>query len=72
MKILVIGGTRYFGIHMVNKLLEQDFKWGTERESKRNRKKELKENRFRKMWKNCRRKDCLSEKALIGMVFGQL
>lgn len=23
MKILVIGGTRYFGIHMVNKLLEQ-------------------------------------------------
>lgn len=22
MKILVIGGTRYFGIHMVNKLLE--------------------------------------------------
>lgn len=23
MNILVIGGTRYFGIHMVNKLLEQ-------------------------------------------------
>lgn len=23
MKILVMGGTRYFGIHMVNKLLEQ-------------------------------------------------
>lgn len=23
MKILVIGGSRYFGIHMVNKLLEQ-------------------------------------------------
>ena len=23
MKILVIGGTRYFGIHMVHKLLEQ-------------------------------------------------
>ena len=23
MRILVIGGTRYFGIHMVNKLLEQ-------------------------------------------------
>ena len=23
MKILVVGGTRYFGIHMVNKLLEQ-------------------------------------------------
>ena len=23
MKILVIGGTRYIGIHMVNKLLEQ-------------------------------------------------
>ena len=23
MKILVIGGTRYFGIHMINKLLEQ-------------------------------------------------
>ncbi len=26
MKILVIGGTRYFGIHMVNKLLEQGYK----------------------------------------------
>ena len=26
MKILVIGGTRYFGIHMVNKLLEQGHK----------------------------------------------
>ncbi len=25
MKILVIGGTRYFGIHMVNKLLEQGY-----------------------------------------------
>ena len=23
MKIFVIGGTRYFGIHMINKLLEQ-------------------------------------------------
>ncbi len=26
MKILVIGGTRYFGIHMVNKLLERGHK----------------------------------------------
>ncbi len=26
MEILVIGGTRYFGIHMVNKLLEQGYK----------------------------------------------
>ena len=25
MNILVIGGTRYFGIHMVNKLLEQGY-----------------------------------------------